>query len=375
VLRVVRWVVVSCLALLFIIAPQLTALPTSGASPSAIVEAKYFSQGFSPDQVAAAAGAIWQMSSGPTGVDYGTGCRMGRLDPITMALTIYPIPLCGMNVTAGNGALFLETTTADAKTESYAIRIERFSTSTHLATILSALSTTLFLGSDIAHTQLGYYDGSLWLYATPKASSSPQLLQLSPATGAVEWTYVDVPKIGGTEPIILAAAGYLWLAGGAGAGADFMRINVRTHAQRLIRPAGNYVSVYNMVSVNKQIYFAYLEPSSGTTSAGSLTSHVAHLSPSGAVVARSPNEQVGSWLVGLGGKLFSVGPSGSCTSGLRLWSINEETLRTTPVADLKTPGNACIGGSIYRQVAAVNDAVFDLYDGGSWAVLYRVTRL
>jgi hypothetical protein len=91
-----------------------------------------------------------------------------------MDAVIFAVPACGMNVAVGPGALFLDTAVADVKSQTYAIHIERFSMSTHTSTVFPAVSATLLLGSDIAHTQLAYADGSLWLYA---ARNGPEVLR------------------------------------------------------------------------------------------------------------------------------------------------------------------------------------------------------
>ncbi len=163
-----------------------------------------------------------------------------------MALTSYPLSACGFNVTAGPGAIFLETTVASVKSETYAIHIERFSTSTHVSTVFGTVSATMVLGSDIAHTQLAYLAGSLWFYAW--FNGRAEVLELSTGTGAVERVFRSVPQIGGTEPIIVGTPGYVWLAGGAGSGADFLRIDVRSGASRTVEFPGRFASVYELAS-------------------------------------------------------------------------------------------------------------------------------
>jgi hypothetical protein len=345
--------------------------PAGAAVLTAPVTTKHFDGAFQPDQVVAAGGAIWLVGAGPRGVNYGTGCRLGRLNPDSMRVATYRIPQCGFNVTAGDGAIFLETWVVSS--QMYQIHIERFSTSTHATTVFPTVSAALCLCSAIAHTQLAYADGSLWFYAVPDSSNGPEVLQLSASTGAVEHAYLSVPEIGGTEPFVTGAPGYLWLAGGPGSGANFVRIDVHTDAVRSVKLPGRVASVYDVLAVQGQLYFLYLASRGGTGSSSSYTSHLGHLSSSGVLVAESPNEQVGSWLVNLPGRLFSVGAGSTCPSGAHAWSIDEETLQATSVANLPPPGgNPCLGGGDFRPVAAVSGALFYLYINSPESVLYRV---
>jgi len=208
------------------------------------VATKHFTGAFQPDQLVTTDGEVWLVSSENGAAN---GCRIGRLRTKTLALTSYALSTCGLNVTAGPGAIFLETAVANVKSETYAIHIERFSTSSHVSTVYPTVSATMFLGSDIAHTQLAYVGGSLWFYAWLPAGA--EVLELSSATGAVERVFRSVPQIGGAEPIITGAGGQVWLAGGAGSGADFLRIDVRSGARRVVQLPGRYASVYNLASV------------------------------------------------------------------------------------------------------------------------------
>jgi hypothetical protein len=335
------------------------------------VAAKYFDHAFEPDQIVTAGGGIWLVGSGSRGINYGTGCRLGRLNPESMRVSTYRIPRCGFNVTAGNSYIFLETWVISS--QMYQIHIERFSTDTHTATLFPTVSAALCVCSAIAHTQLAYADGSLWFYVVPDSSNAPEVLQLSASTGAIEHSYLSVPQIGGTEPFIVGVPGYIWLAGGPGGGTDFERIDVATDAVRPVELPGRDASVYDVIAAKGQLYFLYLASRRGGGSSNSYTNHLGHLNPNGVPVAESPNEQVGDWLVALSGRLFSVGASNTCPSGAHVWGIDEVTLRTAPIANLRQPGGtACLGEVDFRPVAAINGAVFYLYIDAAESVLYRV---
>jgi hypothetical protein len=347
--------------------------PAGASSLTAPVITKHFDGAFQPDQVVVAAGAVWLVGAGPVGADYGTGCRLGRLNPESMRVATYRIPQCGFNVSAGDGALFLETSVTIS--DMYQIHVERFSIATHTATVFSTVSAALCVCSAIAHTQLTYADGSLWFYAVPDASNAPEVLQLSPSTGAAEHAYLSVPEIGGTEPFIEGAPGYVWLAGGPGGGVDFARIDMATDAVLPVDVPGPLASIYDVIAIEGQLYFLYLASNGGTGSSASYTSHVGHLSPSGVLVAESRTQQIGSSLAALSGRLYSVGVGNTCSSGAHAWSIDEATLRATRLANLPPPGgNPCLGGGDFRPVAAVNGALFYLYNDAAESVLYRVTE-
>jgi hypothetical protein len=327
------------------------------ARPAASVTTKHFTGAFQPDQLVTTDGQVWLVSP-----ESGNGCRIDRLRPKTMALTSYPLSTCGFNVTAGPGAIFLETTVADVKSETYAIHIERFSTSSHVSTVFRMVSATMFLGSDIAHTQLAYVDGSLWFYAWLPAGA--EVLELSSETGAVERVFRSVPQIGGAEPIITGAGGQVWLAGGAGSGADFLRIAVRSGARRVVQLPGRYASVYNLASVGESLFLLYLVYPSTTTSVGAaLPSHVARFNANGELRQVSPSEQVATWLVPLSGRLFAVGPGSSCTPPALVQEVNELTLRTSLIAKLLPPGGPCSGESAYRSVGVAGHSIFVLFGG------------
>ena len=193
----------------------------------------------------------------------------------------------------------------------------------------------------------------------------PEVLQLLPSTGSVERRFGSVPQIGGTEPLIAPTQGCVWLAGGAGSGANFLRIDVHNGATRPVQLPGRYTSVYDLVWAGGRLFFLYLTYPPG---AGS-TSHVGSFSPSGGQLARSPGEEVGSWLVPLGGALFSAGPSGTCAEpSLSVWRVDEQNLRTSVVANLRPPGNLYTDEG-FRPVAAAGNSLFVLRG----SALYHVT--
>jgi hypothetical protein len=365
--------VVFCLASL-----ALLARPNASARPAAAVTTKYFDRTFQPSQLVTTDGQVWLVTSGSNN---GTGCRIGRLDPVTMAITSYALSACGFNVTAGPSAIFLETTVARVKSQTYAIHIERFSTSAHVSTVFGTVSATMFLGSDIAHTQLAYVAGSLWFYGW--FNGRAEVLELSTGTGAVERVFRSVPQIGGTEPIIVGTPGYVWLAGGAGSGTDFLRIDVRSGASRTVEFQGRFASVYELASSGGWLFFLYLgyasrtgpsstSPTSTPSKSVALTAGVARFNANGELLKVSHDEQLGTWLVPLSGSMFSVGPGGSCSPPVLVWRVDEQTLRAAVVARVLPPGNPCLNESSFRAVGAAGHSIYFLFTGPADR-LYRVT--
>ena len=70
------------------------------------------------------------------------------------------------------------------------------------------------VGSAIAHTDFTYGGGALWLYAE-QMLAGPEVVRISPATGAVTATLKPVPEIGGIDPAVAANGAGWWLAGGS----------------------------------------------------------------------------------------------------------------------------------------------------------------
>ncbi len=338
--------------------------PRSSTRQGAVsITTKSFGGAFVPDEVVTADGAGWLLDTRLTGG--GTpvaGCRVARLDLATLSVLSYPLPVCGTVATAGDGALYMQTA-AVSKGQTYAIRIERFSTTTHRAQLLPAVSATIPVGSGIAHTQLAYVDGSLWLYYLTGAESV--VVQLSPATGAVLRTYHSVPSIGGTHPIIVGVRADVWFAGGAGSGASFLRVNSRTGAARAFHLDRDYGSVYAMDAIPGQLYFAYLVP-------GQPATHLARLSSDGILVGNSGPEPVGSWLVAAGGEIFGVGPSSGCSvDNLALRRVDMTTLRSTPLTSVRLPAPACAGETGPDLTASSGDSILVLYTTEPTATVYR----
>ncbi|HUB69078.1 MAG TPA: hypothetical protein VL984_01515 [Acidimicrobiales bacterium] len=318
------------------------------------------------------------MSEGPQGSVSGKGCRVGKVSPEELEVATFPLSSCGFNVAANGSSLFLEVATPDIKADLYIVRIEEFSMTSGESQMLPAVSARLFLGSDIAHTQLAFADGALWLYLEGQPA---RVLELSPSTGGVVRVFRPVSPVGGAEPLITASHGYVWLAGGAGSGADFERIDAADGTSQTYDLGGGYSSVYDIFAVGGRVYFLYLAPV--TRAEGSkerqttaqpvqLGSFVGELSSQGRLVKASREEEVGGMLADVRGQLVSAGPGSACTGPEMVWRINAKTLATTVFTTLGVPGDSCLNEAGPREVATAGSALFVLYAGGSGATsLYR----
>lgn len=326
-----------------------------------------------PDQVVAADGQLWLVTSGRGLGDPGAACDIARADPVRLVTVSFALPACGINATAGDGAVFLETAFADVAAGTYDIRIERFDTTAHSAVVFAAVSATVFLGSAIAHTQLAFASGSLWLYVdTPGPDGHPEVAQLSAHNGAPVRTFDDVPPIGGTEPIISGAGPYVWLAGGAGVGGPLLRIDVTTGATRRFLLARRDISLFGLLAGTRRVFFLYL--SAAPSPRGRASAHVGRIALDGTGLSNSPAEPIGDQLVVDGATLLSAGTGTTCGNGVRVWRVDPVTLRSTRIARVPlSAGNPCLTSIDRPATAVVGRSLFYLASSSTESVLSRIT--
>jgi hypothetical protein len=346
---------------------------TAGEPTGVRVRSVTFGGAFHPDQVVGTDGTLWLIGQNGAVSDSGR-CHVARIDPVTVATVTYPLSACGMNVVAGGGALYLETEKSRPD-NSYLIHIERFSLATKTSTVLPAVAMTVF-GSEIAHTQLAYVGGRLWLYGTTTGS---RVVQVSPTTGAMVRTYSDVPDIGGTEPLISSGpGGEVWLAGGPGGSPTPAVIS---RSPTVVAPVpvkglspgegGSTIEWMAPVGGNVWVGVAAATDTLGQTSAP-LIEHILKVDRAGAVIGRSRAEDFGSAPLSVAGTLFSVGPGQSCADQ-PVWHVDVSTLRTTLATTLH-PADACGSEGSFRYVAAAGGSLFvlDTTGSGTGAELYRI---
>jgi hypothetical protein len=331
-----------------------------------------FSGSFVPQQVVAERGRIWILgSTEPQGY---TGCAIDEVDPATLKTSLYPIQACADDITAGQGQLFLETNNfVPGTAATRQLRIEIFNTKSHKSTVLPPVAMTL-IGSAIAHQTLAYGNGSLWLYGYGNPSS-PQVVQISPSTGAVMTTTNTVPAIGGIFPAVVANAGGLWLGGGPGGGQnlEFIPSGSSTPRQLYDRPQ----SAIQWLSTVDNLVWASVQSFGVQGNSEKLQTRLLAFDTSGNLVVDSPPEQTGEFplVETSGSRLWTLGVGGKCSTQ-QLIAVNQTTGGTRAVAVLKTPIEPCLYGASGSQLASVNESVFVLDPtqmNGPPSRLYRVT--
>ncbi|HEY6472750.1 MAG TPA: hypothetical protein VIY26_07650, partial [Acidimicrobiales bacterium] len=175
----------------------------------------HFPDSFRPQQVAAAGGRLWVLGAGSTSAS--KACALWEVTPSTLATRAFALPDCPTDVAAGNGEVYLLVNAVEGETNTRAYHVEVFDPSTGLAQVLAPV-VLQNVGSAVAHTDLTFGDGSLWLYGY--ATGTPEVVRIAPGSGTVESTIVNAPPIGGLYPAVAADAVGAWLGGGPGGSAQ-----------------------------------------------------------------------------------------------------------------------------------------------------------
>jgi len=323
-----------------------------------------------PSEIVGGDGALWMMAShgGGTNPDQ---CVLAKLDPLSGSTATFPLPTCGFNATAGGGSLYFESNASIATDFTREIRILKVDTATGAATPLDPVALSV-KGSSIAHTQLAYADGSLWLWGM--VGGDGQLNQVSPDTGAVERTFASLPPIGGTEPLITSTPGQLWLAGGSGGGATLSRLDTKTglltNGPSLgTTGAGN---ILWLTSLNSEV-FAGVFDATGSGGAGG-TFHVFALNDDGTVRTTTTVDQFGATVTSGDVGVWMLGPGATCKTGEPLIRVDPASLSARVVTTLRPSFNPCTVGG-FRRFAAVGTHLFALDTDTTQANtrLYRIT--
>jgi hypothetical protein len=345
-------------------------VPTAGARGRSVT----FPGPFRPDEEVGAGGALWLM--GPSGPQVGQArCDVARLDPVTLSRVTFPIAACGINTVAHSGTLYLEDENEAFGTNNVTISIETVSMATHVSTVLTPVDITV-VGSERAHTQLAYADGWLWLYGY---TTSPEVVQVSPTSGAVIHVFTSgVPEIGGTEPLISAGPGGVWLAGGAGGSSALALLSLPSFGLEWILspvplqppPSDNASATVEWMSAVDGLM--WVGEATFGADPGAVSERIVAVSSTGTVVKESPVEDIGSALVAINGAVYAVSPGPQCGNQF-MWKVDPSSLRTTIVSTVHLPFNPCVSEG-YRSFTSAGGAVFVLEaPGGSVeSVLYRI---
>jgi hypothetical protein len=315
--------------------------------------------GLQPSEVLASGDAAWLMvPRSPPG--WQGGCDLGRVDPVTNAITTSPLPACGFNGVVGDdGSLYFESDTA-VPSFTHEIRILVVDPATRTGRVLDPIALQVE-GSSIAHTQLAYADGSLWVWGL--TTGDGELHRVSPATGEVERVITDVPQIGGIEPLMAATPGQLWLSGGPGGGTTLARLDTASGAVAFgptLDP--NPGTIPWMTSHGDELLVGV---SSTSPSAGAPRSHkTLAVGPDGSILRAS--DAGGTALAASDAASWLLGSAESCAL-VPLSTVDPNTLVATEVYSFSGSTSSCVGGGT-RQLAAVGASAYVLDQG-----LYRVT--
>lgn len=345
-------------------------------TPSTVVgrlRSTTFTGAFQPSEIVSAAGRLWLIDE--RALSSGTGtCSAGALDPASLTVHPFPLASCGFNAVAGGGHLYLETETGQPGTNDWLVHIESVSLAQPSSVVLAPVDVTV-VGSEIAHTQLAYANGHLWLDAY-SSDRGQTVVEIAPASGVVVGTFTGVPPGGGVEPLLTAGPGGVWAAGGAGGSTSPAVVNgVGTGAVHVLPPvvaSNENGTIEWMAPVGALMWLdvATFTPSQGLRQT-QMEERLVEMDSAGTVVRRSGVEALGSSLVTVGGNLYSVGDADSCAV-VHVYRVDPASLHAAVVATLRPPGASCLGGS-ERPVAAVGGSLYVLNPTSSGSVLYRYT--
>jgi hypothetical protein len=334
--------------------------------------ALHFPAPFVPQQLAAAAGRIWVLGTDSPRTD--TSCALEEITPSTMATRFFPIPACATDIAASGGRIYLvasEDVPGTAATGQQ--HLEVFDPRRGKARVLAPVVMHIF-GSAIAHTNFTSGDGSLWLYGD-NMPAGPQVVRISPQSGAVTATFTSPPEIGGIFPAVAATAAGLWLGGGPGGppGLEWVRGATATASATTVYSGPSRSSILWLSAVGDLVWAGVVDDGPGEVPSD--VTHLVAVDAKGVVAVTSPSELIGDFpLVSTpDGHLWSMSWVGSCSGTEELVEIDPTTGSSHTVDSLKAPPGACDDADTGSQVAAVGHDVFALIPTGSAgsAVLYR----
>jgi hypothetical protein len=372
------------LAALALILTVLVLASTTGVAPAAVAStpasssvekvapkltALHFRGPFVPLQVVAASGRVWVLGSRAPSSD--TDCGLEEITPATMATRMYALPACATDIAAGGGRIYLVTGDMARGTNDYPLHIVAFDPHDGRSRVLSPVVMSV-VGSAIAHTDFTYGGGALWLYAE-QMLAGPEVVRISPATGAVTATLKPVPEIGGIDPAVAANGAGLWLAGGPGGPPGVAWVRPGTEVPATVFQGAVHSSVAWLSAVGDEVWAGVETYGTGPAPSGLTT--LVELDQDGHLVVTSPSELTGqSPLVSTpGAGLWGLAAIGPCGHPAELLEVDPSTGSSHPSVALPSPAQACDDAGEGSQLAAVGRDVFALIPTGvaGSAVLYR----
>lgn len=160
----------------------------AGAAPGTPeLTVSHVPRAFMAQQITAASGRVWVL--GTTSPSTLTDCDLAAVSTRSMAWRLYRIPACATDITSGNGRVYLLTNVQQRSSNTRAYHVEVFDPRSASASVLAPVVLTN-VGSAVAHTDLSFGDGALWLYGY--VSGGPEVVRIAPDSGAVEETLTSV---------------------------------------------------------------------------------------------------------------------------------------------------------------------------------------
>lgn len=349
---------------------QADAAPAVAHVPT--LRAVHFPDSFVPQQIVTAAGHLWVLGSHePSSF---TDCALWELDPSTTLTGSFTLPACATGMASGNGRVYMLANHTQSGTDTRDYHIEVFDPASDAAQVLTPV-VLQNVGSAVAHTDLSFGDGFLWLYGS--ANGSPVVVQISPDTGAVERTIDNPPQIGGVYPAVVADGAGVWLGGGPGGPPQLEWVRTATGAvtNPSLVPGRRASSVLWLSAVAGRIWAGVAQYGAlGTTT---VSTRLVAVTDEGRIAVRSPTEPVGLFPVVAtpGGHLWDVADAKTCGDPERLLEINPSTGAAHAAASLARPPGACYDEDGGSELAAIGRLVYVLFPAGQprEAVLYRAT--
>ena len=297
---------------------------SSAAARPPTLHTLYFPASFDPQQITAAAGSLWILGS-PSPSTF-TDCSLWKLDPSSMTTKSFALPQCATGIASGNGRVYLLVNQVQPNTNTRDYQIEVFDPASGTAQVLSPV-VLQNVGSAVAHTDLSFGDGSLWLYGYALGGAN-EVVQISPQTGAVADTIGNAPEIGGIYPAVAANSAGEWLGGGPGGGAqlEWVRAGTGTVTNTTLVTGGRSGSILWLSAASGRIW-AGVAKYGGPPGTTMVTTRLVALNEQGDVAVRSPWESVGPYpLVATpDGRLWDVEYSARCGGLEHLLEINAAT--------------------------------------------------
>jgi hypothetical protein len=355
------------------------AVPTGSAAAAAAsqrpaVTAVHFTGTFLPQQLVAVDGSVWALGS--VGSNSSGRCELDHIGGIgaTLSQRFTPIPSCAVDVTAGNGMIYLLAQQGEAASNIRQMHVESFDPRTGVATVMAPVVMGI-VGSAIAHTDFTYGEGSLWLYAEDQAVGGPTVVRISPLTGQPVAPLTSVPAIGGLFPSVVADADGAWFAGGPAGSPDLVELPSGSSATRTTYSGPTNSAIIWLSAVRGEVWAEIADYGSG-----SKPSDLTHLQAFGgrATHAVGPDRDAGFFplVTTSDGRLWTLSFPRQCAAGnAELDRVDPVTAAVSGVARLAVAPAVCDDGADSESsTVAVGHGVFALIPAAELgeSILYRV---